>query len=497
MTDLPEPRQPEPPASAGGDLSALKASLFRARATLVEASPFLGSLVLKVPILITDDPRVRTACVDGRGVCTFSRTFLEALPMPTLRGILLHETLHLALDAFPRCGGRKALRWNIAHDYAINLLIAGSDFPPDFLNLTTDFSPLLDARFQGLSAEDIYALLPGDLGELGLGDGLCVEDAVQAMTRAQKSALARAILDGFDLSAWPGETRQRLREALAKLPERLRGPLPDDPGAWDLDRLRALFPLGAGPEARRLDLWFDLWEELTAEARQACRDSWRERLLEAAEAALSGGRGIADLPLWAQKLLGPLLNPQVPWQVLLAQRIHGRLRGRRRSFARPGRRSQSVGVTLPGPFKDRGAVGVFVDVSGSVGPRELGAFMGELAGILRDAEAAVRLITWDTEVMEDLCLEHPEDIQTAIQDRTLALKGGGGTDPRCVIERLASGEGSDQPPIGFGILLTDGLVPWPNAREWPLDLLVVCTACLPEPAYGYDALRIHTGADHA
>ena len=215
--------------------------------------------------------------------------------------------------------------------------------------------------------------------------------------------------------------------------------------------------------------------------------------MEAAEQALQGEKGVGSLPGWAQKLLGPLLNPQIPWQVKLAQKIHGHLHGRRRTFSRPGRRSHAVGAVLPGPIKDRGPVGVFVDVSGSVGPAELGAFMGELVGILQNAELPVRLITWDSCVQEDLYLEHPEDVGDAIRQRSLELKGGGGTDPRCVIDHLQSPEALDLPALSFGVLLTDGYVPWPHAADWPIDLLTVCCGPLPDPKLGYDAIHLELG----
>jgi predicted metal-dependent peptidase len=137
-----------------------------------------------------------------------------------------------------------------------------------------------------------------------------------------------------------------------------------------------------------------------------------------------------------------------------------------------------------------------VDVSGSVSPDQLGAFMGELVGILQNAEVPVRLITWDACVQEDLFLEYPEDVLDAIQQRSLELKGGGGTDPRCVIEHLQSSEGLDLPPVSFGVLLTDGYVPWPDAEDWPIDLLTVCSEQLPDPKYGYDAIRLELGVHH-
>lgn len=495
-----EPNQgQEAPKSSPSDVTALKARLFRARASLVESSPFLGSLVLKVPVLITEDPRVATACVDGRGICYFGKEFLEALELPALRSVLLHEALHLALDAFPRCGSRKPLRWNIAHDFAINQLIHDSDFGSDFLTLPEVFKPLLDSKFKGLPAEEIYDVLPKDLGELGISDADCIRDAIEGMTHEEKASLGKAILNGFNAEALDDREWATVREALERIPSRIRGQLPAELSRNEsglLNRLRQLFPIVFAPGGSFGDLWFDAWTALTETEREALRESWREKLLEAAEQALQGGKGIGSLPGWAQKLLGPLLNPQIPWQVKLAQKLHGHLHGRRRTFSRPGRRSYSIGAVLPGPIKDRGPVGVFVDVSGSIGPDELGAFMAELVSILQHAEVPVRLITWDASVQEDLYLEHPEDVGEAIRQRSLELRGGGGTDPRCVIEHFDSPAAQDMPPLTFGVLLTDGLVPWPDAEAWPLDLLTVCCGPLPDPKHGYDAIQIELGGHH-
>jgi len=481
-------------------LSGFKARLFKVRASLVEASPFLGSLVLKLPILITEDPHVDAACVTGQGICYFGKGFLEALDLPELRCILLHEALHLALDAFPRCGNRKPLRWNLAHDFAINLLIEQSKLPTDFLHFPEAFRPLLDPQFKGSPAEEIYERLPEDLADIGLCDSDCLRDAVEGMTRRQKAVLGRAAGLGFDLERLTSEEKQELRGALGKIVPRLRGPLPQDLDPCDvatLERLRSLFPIQ--PVARpgvSSDLWFELWSELSQAEQHELRDTWREKLLEAAEQAFASGQSIGNLPDWAQKLLGPILTPQVPWQVRLAQKVHGHLRGERRSFARPGRRSNALGVSMPGSLRDRGPVGVFVDVSGSIGPQDLGAFLGEISGILRDARSPVRLITWDVEVQEDLLWERPEDMPTALQSRDLKLVGGGGTNPRCVIRHLEVASEGELPQVSFGVLLTDGYVPWPRASDWPIDLIVVCTSELPEPALGYDALRINHGESH-
>ncbi len=390
-------------------ISRLKARLFKARSTLVEANPFLGSLVMKLPVLITDDPALATACVTGSGICYFQSQFLEKLDVPATRLLLLHETLHLALDAFARCGTRNREKWNIAHDLAINQLIADSNQGGDLQHMPQAFKPLREEQYRGLSAEEIYDCLP---------DHTC---------------------------------------------------------------------------DTALDLSMQEWQDLDKATQEALRREWQGKLLEAAEAAMQASQKDRDaVPAWAQKLLDPLLNPKIPWQTRLAQRVHGHLCGRRRTFARPDRRSSALHTTLPGPRKHRGAIGVFVDVSGSIGQHELGAFLSEMAGILKSLEIPVRLITWDVQVFEDLMMETAEDMLDYLRDRNFCLKGGGGTTPQCLIDYLQdpSPESLDYPEITFAVLLTDGYAPWPDPSDWPVDLLVVSTGIAPS---GYENLHLDLG----
>lgn len=404
---MPEPL-PFPPAS--GDLASLKALLLMARDSLVQENPFLGSLVLRLPVSITEAPELRTACVDGRGWCHFSRSFLERLSLPEVRCVLLHEVLHLALDVFTRGEGRQPRRWNVAHDYAVNALIEESHFQLYFLEWPKGFSPLLDRALFHLPAEEIYARL--------------------------------------------SEQSIELKEAPA-------------------------------------DVLMDHWHSLDAETRAEARRRWRERLVEAAEEAMRDG-GWEDLPPWARKLVGPLLAPQVPWQVRLAQKVHGRIGGRRRTYSRPGRRSQALGQILPGVTRDQGVVGVFTDVSGSIQAADLRAFLGELVGILREGDLPVRMLHWDTEVTADRLLQGPDDLRQALEGMPRDLQGGGGTNPFCILEHL-SGHGAHALPMPtFGILLTDGYVVWPSPCEWPFELLVVTTGQEPPPSLHYDWVRICT-----
>jgi predicted metal-dependent peptidase len=81
----------------------------------------------------------------------FNPEFVDTLNSATLAGVLAHEVMHPALQHHVRRCGRDPRRWNEACDYAINplLLDAGLSLPEGVL---------VDHRFRGMSAEQIYNL---------------------------------------------------------------------------------------------------------------------------------------------------------------------------------------------------------------------------------------------------------------------------------------------------------------------------------------------------
>ena len=88
----------------------------------------------------------------------YNHDFVETLNAATLAGTLAHEVMHPALHHHVRRSGRDPKRWNVACDFAINPLLvdAGLNLPEGIL---------LDNRFRGMSAEQIYNLLESEAGE--------------------------------------------------------------------------------------------------------------------------------------------------------------------------------------------------------------------------------------------------------------------------------------------------------------------------------------------
>ena len=123
-----------------------------ARAQLVLQHPFFATLALYLEPVAG---KTETAATDGYHIY-YNQTWLEELKekygLSTVAAIIAHEVMHCALNHITRCGTRDKTLWNIAADYATNLILheAGFRLPHD---------ALLDPKYKNMSAEQIYEQL--------------------------------------------------------------------------------------------------------------------------------------------------------------------------------------------------------------------------------------------------------------------------------------------------------------------------------------------------
>ncbi|MBF0121204.1 MAG: hypothetical protein HQK79_20415 [Desulfobacterales bacterium] len=124
--------------------------IVKARSGLILDQPFFGSLSVK--LTIKNDPSCQTLWTDGTFL-GFNEGYVEKLMLDELKGVLAHEVMHLAFEHQARRNGRDKAKWNIAGDYAINGILEKSKF-------RLPAGRLRDARFDNLSADEIYKRLP-------------------------------------------------------------------------------------------------------------------------------------------------------------------------------------------------------------------------------------------------------------------------------------------------------------------------------------------------
>jgi predicted metal-dependent peptidase len=132
--------------------------LGKSRARLLLQQPFYGVLLSQMAFI--PESAIDTMATDGVRIY-FNSEFTMRLTPEEVFGVLLHEVDHCI---YQHCTQKRRLnrdhhRWNCASDYAINLEIRDMQYvlPADIL---------LDEKYRGCNAEQIYDMLPEDCGNL-------------------------------------------------------------------------------------------------------------------------------------------------------------------------------------------------------------------------------------------------------------------------------------------------------------------------------------------
>ena len=98
----------------------LTTRLAKAKTALILEHPFVGSIALGMPFILTAE--VPTASTNGKYV-KFNPEFIGTLNDDELKFLVAHECFHPMLEHCFRRQGRQPRRWNQAGDYVINKLL--------------------------------------------------------------------------------------------------------------------------------------------------------------------------------------------------------------------------------------------------------------------------------------------------------------------------------------------------------------------------------------
>lgn len=167
-----------------------------ARARLLIDQPWLSELIMRLTLV--ESPECQTTATDGKSLF-YAPEFFGKCNKSEQMMLIAHEAMHAVLGHCDphRVGGRQPSRWNIACDYAINLML-------DEAGMTLADGALVSKKYTGMTAEAIYAALPkksgGGCGGLRPGTSSPAERAaVMTALAAAAQALKRAGRGG---SAW-------------------------------------------------------------------------------------------------------------------------------------------------------------------------------------------------------------------------------------------------------------------------------------------------------
>lgn len=404
--------------------------LIRMRTALVMGNPFFGLLGCRLKLAsalervnrlaLVEQPLVGTAATDGKYLY-YNPAYIAGLTDRQLRGLWAHEITHIVGGHCWRRGSRDPRLWNVACDYAIDMILvrAGFDVP----------NALINEEWRGWSPEQIYPVLldevrkelerrqqsqckqddskSGEQSDPGAGDdgGSAESGGVEESGAASNDGKGAGSGDGDN----DGNAEGHDKGGSQKNGGNGKG------GSSFQQVISDLF--GDGPTKG---------EVLDAPAETAIQDEqeWKQEIFAAAQVAKSQGK----LPLGFDLVVEDAVEPRVNWRAILMRFAQACARSDY-SWTRPSRRYISSGIYLPAMRSEAiPALVLAVDTSASIGSAELKQFAAEFSAIMEAINIEVAHLVFCDAKVHRVQEFRPGD---ALEFRPT---GGGGTDFRPVFQ---------------------------------------------------------------
>jgi len=401
----------------------IETKLAAARTRLILDQPFLGSLVMHLPLTEVDKARCKTTATDARAFY-YNADYIAGLTLEQTQFVLAHEAMHCALLHFTRRNHRDRQRWDVACDYAVNMIL-------DEENLRGPANALTDAKYRGLTAEEIYPILHQDSEEQPMDDHLFGSEGSGSQGEGSGGAPPKEGNSDDSPSAETGS---------------------DPDGEANASQQRSLS---------------QSFEESSAQSpeMQALEQQWQSRLAAAAQSARQAGKLSAAM----LRMVDELIAPQLSWRAVLAQYLVQAARDDY-SFQRPSRREADS--ILPRLYSHGIYLVVAMDTSGSIQAEELREFLSEIDAIKGQVRAEIDLLACS----DQIAAAAPWHFAAWEPMQLPSELAGGGTDFRPVFDWVERRQANPDVLLYF----TDAEGPFPKrAPPYPVIWLVKGKAPVP------------------
>jgi predicted metal-dependent peptidase len=346
----------------------IETKLSAACTRLILDRPFIGALVLRLPMKAADPKWCATIGTDARNFY-YNPEYIDSLTLEQTQFALAHEAMHCALSHFARREHRVQHRWDIACDLAINPILIKE-------GMTPVPGALYNIGYEGMMAEEIYPL---------------VEENDEEQTHDQH------LYSDEQSSSSPSQGGQ--------------GSQPDEQDRDSDDTGGG----GTGNEGDQATTGAP--EPLSDTEKEQLSVQWRQRLAGAAQQAMQAGKLGGSL----RRLVDHLLQPQLPWRMLLARYMTASSRDDY-SYMRPSRREgEAIFPSLRSAQTD---ILVVLDTSGSIRKTEMQEFVSEIDAIKGQVRARITLHACDAALSEEGPWIYEPWEEFALPDN---IRGGGGT----------------------------------------------------------------------
>ena len=321
-------------------LELIEKRLVKARTQLMLDKPFLGNLVLRLPLKAAGS-WCKTSATDAKSFY-YNPEFIERLDSHQIKFVLIHEALHCALTHFARRGNRKKHTWDLACDFAINPLLVKEGFHP----------PLdvpIFRQYEGMIAEEIYPMIDDNLDQEPMDQHL-YDDQNNEDSKDSDGGMREDNLTQQDKNQSGESKNNQSTSSLAQRPQSLN---PDE-----IEKLAT---------------------------------QWQKNLASSAQLAQEAGKLDGEFA----KLIDFFLQPRVSWQSLLST-FMSRLARDDFSYSRPSRRPGNA--ILPTLRSHQIDIAVAIDTSGSISQQEIDEFVSEINAIKSTIRSSITLIACDDKI---------------------------------------------------------------------------------------------------
>jgi predicted metal-dependent peptidase len=400
------------------DIQAIETKLAAARTRLILDKPFLGALVLRLSVKAAKPDWCPTTATDARAFY-YNPEYIGSLSMDETQFVLAHEALHCALSHFARRQHRVRHKWDLACDYAVNPLLIddGLKPPPGALHIP---------QYKGMTAEEIYPLIDDNDDSETLDKHAYDQDN---QSRGSSSGMTEKDLEKLEGSEAQPEPSEAGDGAQARQQDGSEGAAADQP------------------------------QPLRPDEQETLSVQWQQRMAGAAQQAMQRGKLGGEVA----RMIDHLLQPQLPWRMLLARYMSAYARDDY-SYMRPSRREGDY--ILPMLRSHQLEVAVAVDISGSLREEEIAEFISEVDALKGQVRARITLLPCDAKLCDGApwVFEPWEEFR-----RPEEMRGGGGTSFRPVFDWIE--QSSARPDLL--VYFTDAQGEFPAAEpQYPVIWLV-------------------------
>lgn len=395
--------------------------MIKSKISLSSNYPFYSKILYNLQICEADG--ITTAAIDKYGNVYYNPEWISELSMSEIKGLLLHESLHLILLSYERQNDRDNLIWNIAQDAIINYII------------------LEEIKDKKMKDVELPEIIPENITDSGEEETAIIPDGDSIE------------IGGIKITALDNETSESIYDKIDKNKV-------TDVRKTTLDE--HIKNTNQNKENCNVKIMKSNGKEVEVDISENSRleDEEKDPKKIYRQAKKEAERNQGKVPGDVVEIIEDTKKSQINWKRILHSKIRNYDNQSELDWTRPHKKSHDLGIFRPDTKGEKLKVNLAIDTSSSISKENLQEFLGEVLSIVNSSDnIELRIIQHDSRI------QSIENYKNAIRHNLIKeigfeVKGRGGTNHEPVFEELSKHKYDKR----ILILLTDGYTTVPDSK---------------------------------